>query len=95
MDIVRENDQCLYYVSVTIILMADTKEELDSMTETVETRRTMLTQSLAVLMSFNVQELNDKQGCYYGINQVSKNINIGNRKRLINGNERRLTAEQW
>ena len=119
MDDVRENDQCLYYVSVTIILMADTKEELDSMTETVETigkrnsvtieehylkqreslntalpigvrqvetMRTMLTQSLAVLMPFNVQELNDKQGCYYGINQVSKNINIGNRKKLINGN---------
>ena len=116
---VRENDQCLYYVSVTVILMADTKEELDSMTETVETigkrnsvtieehylkqreslntalpigvrqvetMRTMLTQSLAVLMPFNVQELNDKQGCYYGINQVSKNINIGNRKKLINGN---------
>ena len=119
MDDVRENDQCLYYVSVTVILMADTKEELDSMTETVETigkrnsvtieehylkqreslntalpigvrqvetMRTMLTQSLAVLMPFNVQELNDKQGCYYGINQVSKNINIGNRKKLINGN---------
>lgn len=118
MDDVRENDQCLYYVSVTVILMADTKEELDSMTETVETigkrnsvtieehylkqreslntalpigvrqvetMRTMLTQSLAVLMPFNVQELNDKQGCYYGINQVSKNINIGNRKKLING----------
>lgn len=119
MDDVRENDQCLYYVSVTIILMANTKEELDSMTETVETigkrnsvtieehylkqreslntalpigvrqvetMRTMLTQSLAVLMPFNVQELNDKKGCYYGINQVSKNINIGNRKKLINGN---------
>lgn len=119
MDDVRENDQCLYYVAVTIILMADTKEELDSMTETVETigkrnsvtieehylkqrealntalpigvrqvetMRTMLTQSLAVLMPFNVQELNDGCGCYYGINQVSKNINIGNRKKLINGN---------
>ena len=119
MDDVRENDQCLFYAAVTIILMADTKEELDSMTETVETigkrnsvtieehylkqrealntalpigvrqvetMRTMLTQSLAVLMPFNVQELNDKGGCYYGINQVSKNINIGNRKRLINGN---------
>ena len=119
MDDVRENDQCLFYVAVTIILMADTKEELDSMTETVETigkrnsvtieehylkqrealntalpigvrqvetMRTMLTQSLAVLMPFNVQELNDGSGCYYGINQVSKNINIGNRKKLINGN---------
>ncbi len=119
MDDVRENDQCLYYVAVTTILMAESKEELDSMTETVETigkrnsvtieehylkqrealntalpigvrqvetMRTMLTQSLAVLMPFNVQELNDRSGCYYGINQVSKNINIGNRKRLINGN---------
>ncbi len=119
MDDVRENDQCLFYVAVTIILMADTKEELDSITETVETigkrnsciidthylrqrealntalpigvrqvetMRTMLTQSLAVLMPFNVQELNDIGGNYYGINQVSKNINVGNRKKLINGN---------
>ena len=119
MDDVRENDQCLFYVGVTLILMADTKEGLDSMTKTVETigkrhsvtieehylkqreslntalpigvrqvgtMRTMLTQSLAVLMPFNVQELNDGRGCYYGINQVSKNINIGDRKRLINGN---------
>lgn len=119
MDDVRENDQCLYYVAVTIILMADSKKELESISETVETigkrnsctidvhylkqrealntalpigvrqvetMRTMLTQSVAVLMPFNVQELNDTGGNYYGINQVSKNINIGNRKRLINGN---------
>ncbi|MGN0374517.1 MAG: hypothetical protein ACI4EN_03380 [Butyrivibrio sp.] len=33
----------------------------------VETMRTMLTQSLAVLMSFNVQELNNSGGNYYGI----------------------------
>ena len=119
MDDVRENDQCLFYVAVTIILMAGTKEELDSMTKTVETigkrhsvtieehylkqreslntalpigvrqvetMRTMLTQSLAALMPFSVQELNDRGGNYYGINQVSRNINIGNRKKLINGN---------
>ena len=119
MDDVRENDQCLFYVGVTIILMADSKKELESISETVETigkrnsctidvhylkqrealntalpigvrqvetMRTMLTQSLAVLMPFNVQELNDAGGNYYGINQVSKNINIGNRKKLINGN---------
>ncbi len=119
MDDVRENDQCLFYAAVTIILMTETKEELDSMTKTVETigkrhsvtieehylkqreslntalpigvrqvetMRTMLTQSLAALMPFNVQELNDRGGNYYGINQVSRNINIGNRKKLINGN---------
>jgi type IV secretory pathway VirB4 component len=119
MDDVRENDQCLFYVAVTIILMAISKEELESICDTVqtigkrnsctidvhylkqrealntalpigvrqvETMRTMLTQSLAVLMPFNVQELNDIGGNYYGMNQVSKNINIGNRKKLINGN---------
>ena len=37
-------------------------------------------------MPFNVQELNDSTGNYYGINQISKNVNIGNRKKLINGN---------
>ena len=119
MDDVRENDQCLFYVGVTIILMADTKEELQSITETVqaigkghncvidtlylkqrealntalpigvrqvETMRTMLTNSLVALMPFNVQELNHKSGNYYGINQISRNINIANRKKLLNGN---------
>ncbi|MGN0154186.1 MAG: VirB4-like conjugal transfer ATPase, CD1110 family [Lachnospiraceae bacterium] len=119
MDDVRENDQCLFYVAVTVVIVAETKEQLESVTETVETigkrnsvvidthflkqrealntalpigvrqvetMRTMLTQSLAVLLPFNVQELNDKGGVYYGINQISKNVNIGNRKKLLNGN---------
>ena len=119
MDDVRENDQCLFYTAVTMVIVAESKEELESVTETietigkrnsvtidthylkqrealntalpigvrqVETMRTMLTQSVAVLMPFNVQEMNDKGGNYYGINQISKNINVGNRKKLINGN---------
>ncbi len=119
MDDVRENDQCLFYVAVTIIIMAESKQELESICESVktigkrnsctidthflkqrealntalpigvrqvETMRTLLTQSLAVLMPFNVQELNDGSGNYYGINQISKNVNIGDRKKLINGN---------
>ena len=119
MDDVRENDQCLFYVAVTLIIVVESKEELESVTETVETigkrnsvtidthylkqrealntalpigvrqvetMRTMLTQSVAVLMPFNVQELNAVGGNYYGINQISKNINVGNRKGLINGN---------
>ena len=119
MDDVRENDQCLFYVAVTLIIVAESKAELESVTETVETigkrnsvtidthylkqrealntalpigvrqvetMRTMLTQSVAVLMPFNVQELNAVGGNYYGINQISKNINVGNRKGLINGN---------
>ena len=119
MDDVRENDQCMFYVAVTILLVAESKDELESMTESivtigkrnsvtidthylkqrealntalpigirqVETMRTMLTQSLAVLLPFNVQELNDSGGNYYGINQISKNVNVGNRKKLLNGN---------
>ena len=119
MDDVRENDQCLFYTAVTMVIVAESMEELESITETietigkrnsvtidihylkqrealntalpigvrqVETMRTMLTQSVAALMPFNVQELNDKGGNYYGINQISKNVNIGNRKFLVNGN---------
>lgn len=119
MDDVRENDECLFYVAVTIVLMAESMEELESVTETVEaigkgasvtidthylkqrealntalpigvrqveTMRTLITQSLAILTPFNVQELNDEGGNYYGINQISKNINVGNRKKLLNGN---------
>ena len=95
MNNVRENDESLYYVSVTMIVMADDRDELQSICETVdsiakgagcavdtcmykqreavnttlpigvrqiETMRTMLTQSLAVLMPFNVQELCDRNG---------------------------------
>ena len=119
MDDVRENDQCLFYVAVTIVIVAESMEELEAVTETVETigkrnsvtidthflkqrealntaipigirqvetMRTMLTQSVAVLLPFNVQEMNDKGGIYYGINQISKNVNVGNRKKLLNGN---------
>ena len=119
MNNVRENDESLFFVGVTMVVMADTLEELDSICESIdsiargagcsidicqykqrealntalpigvrqiETMRTMLTQSLAVLMPFNIQELCDKGGIYYGVNQVSKNIIVGNRKKLLNGN---------
>lgn len=119
MDDVGENDQCLFLVAVTVILIADDKEELDSVSETlmmigkscacqiephylqqrealntalpigvrqVETMRSLLTRSLASLVPFHVQELMERDGGYYGINQVSKNIIMGNRKHLVNGN---------
>ena len=118
MDDVRENDQNLFYVGVNLVVMADTKEELDSITETlrnigngrmcqiephyyqqlealntvlpvggrqVETLRTMLTRDIAALLPFHVQELNEKGICY-GINQVSHNLCLANRKNLANGN---------
>jgi ComB4 competence protein len=119
MDDVRDNDQCFFLTAVSILITAENKEKLDSLTETVttigkrngcqiakysllqrealntvlpigirqvENMRGLLTQSLAVLMPFTVQELDYAHGFYYGINQVSKNINMGNRKKLINGN---------
>ena len=118
MDDVRENDQNLFYVGVNLVIMADTKEELERITETlrnmgngrmcqiephyyqqlealntvlpvggrqVSTLRTMLTRDIAALLPFNVQELNEKGICY-GVNQVSHNLCLANRKNLANGN---------
>ena len=52
----------------------------------VETMRTLLTQSLATLMPFNVQELYDENGIYYGINQISQKLILADRTTLINPN---------
>ena len=48
--------------------------------------RTLTTESLAVLMPFRVQEVNDEKGIYYGQNVISKNMIIADRRRLLNGN---------
>ncbi|MFV0362366.1 MAG: VirB4-like conjugal transfer ATPase, CD1110 family [Suipraeoptans sp.] len=52
----------------------------------VEIMRSMFTQPLAVLMPFNVQELYQENGQVYGVNQISRNVLVGNRKELSNGN---------
>lgn len=44
------------------------------------------TKSLVALFPFRVQELMVPGGNWYGINKVSKNLCIGNRKKLTNGN---------
>ena len=46
--------------------------------------RTLTTESTAVLMPYRVQEIQDAGGIYYGINAVSKNLLICNRKKLLN-----------
>lgn len=119
MDDIRDNDQSMFWTSVTIILTAETKDELDKATDTmkniakrrgfqmethflqqrealntalpigvrqVSTMRTLVTRGLAALIPFNVQELSIPGGTYYGSNQLSLNIVVGNRKALINGN---------
>lgn len=52
----------------------------------VKTMRPFFTQSLAAFMPFYVQELEDREGIYYGTNRLSKNIVRADRKKLTNGN---------
>ena len=49
-------------------------------------KRTLTTESTAVFMPFTSQELVDPNGMYYGLNAVSRNLIMLNRKILKNGN---------
>ena len=49
----------------------------------IKALRTLTTESTAVFMPFKAQEIQDKGGISYGINSVSKNPLICDRKRLI------------
>lgn len=119
MDSVRNDDQNMFYVGVTIIVTAETKEELNSIVKRmmafakeknckiephfykqreafntaipigvrqVETLRSLLSKSVTALLPFNIQEMNDSGGIYYGVNKISKNIIICNRKKYLNAN---------
>ena len=52
----------------------------------IDAVRTLTTRSTAILMPFRTQEIQHKKGLYYGINAVSHNLIILNRKTLMNGN---------
>lgn len=112
-------DQRMMLVSVTLVHMAGSKEELDSDTEALmavgrkhlcqvatlryqqsdglhtalpygvrrtDTLRTMTTESTAILMPFNTQEMFASGGVCYGRNIISKNLISIDRKSLLNGN---------
>lgn len=119
-DDIKNRDQHLMFVNVSIVHIADSLEELDSDTETIFAKvrggssqfatlfaqqekglntvlpygtryvdsdmRTLKTESAATFMPFKVQEVRDKYGLYYGVNAVSNNIILCNRKLLQNGN---------
>ena len=53
----------------------------------IDAIRTLTTESLAVFMPFRVQDIYHENGIYYGQNVISKNMIIGDRKQLLNGNE--------
>lgn len=52
----------------------------------IHTLRTLNTGSVSALNPFSVQEIRDKGGIYYGVNAISRNMIICNRKSLLNGN---------
>lgn len=52
----------------------------------IDTMRSLTTDSLSVFAPFNVQEIQEEGGYCYGVNEVTKNLIIGNRKKLKNGN---------
>ena len=117
LDDLSTRDQRMIFANVTIVHMADTLEQLNADTETlqaigleqacqfsvlryqqedglntalpyglrrIKTTRTLTTESTAVLMPFRVQEIQDAGGIYYGVNAVSRNLLICNRKKLLN-----------
>lgn len=55
-------------------------------TNKILARRTLTTESLAVFMPFKVQEIQHKGGVCQGVNVISKNLIVVNRKELLNGN---------
>ncbi len=48
--------------------------------------RTLTTEATAVFIPFATQEIRDKNGIYYGINYISKNLIIADRQILMNSN---------
>lgn len=49
-------------------------------------QRTFLTESASALQPFNVQDMDDDGGQYYGANPISNNLIFVDRKKLTNGN---------
>lgn len=52
----------------------------------ISSMRTMLTRGLTVLVPFNVQEILNPGGIFYGVNPISGNLIVGLRSKQANGN---------
>ncbi len=52
----------------------------------IESMRTMVTSNVAAVVPFSSQEIVEPGGIFYGINRVSRNIIVGDRTKLVNGN---------
>ena len=123
LDDLTTRDQRMMFAVLTIVLTADSKEQLDSDTETlfsigrknlcqfatlkyqqmeglntalpygvrkIDALRTLTTESAAVFIPFRVQEVSDRGGVYYGVNAISRNMIICDKRNLLNPNGFRL-----
>lgn len=119
LDDLTTRDQRMMFVTLTVMHIADTLEQLNNDTETlfsigrkhlcnfsvlkeqqedgmntvlpygllrIKATRTLTTESTAVLSPYKTQEIIDEGGLYYGINAISHNLLMCNRKLLLNGN---------
>jgi hypothetical protein len=119
LDDLTTRDQRMLFALVTLVHLADTREQLDSDTETlqsvarkhlcqlstlnwqqadglttalplglrrIDALRTLTTESLAVLMPFQAQEIHHRNGIYYGQNVISRNLILADRRELLNAN---------
>ncbi len=117
LDDIVNRDQRMMFAVVTLVHVADTKEQLNSDTEAllsvarkhlcqlatmryqqmdalntalpiglrkIDTMRTLITESLAVLMPFKVQEIQEPGGIYFGENAISHNLILCNLANLLN-----------
>lgn len=53
---------------------------------TIEVKRTFTTTDMAIFIPFTTKELYTNKGQYYGVNSLSNNVIVENRKRLVNPN---------
>jgi hypothetical protein len=56
----------------------------------IDALRTLTTESAAVFVPFRVQEVSDPGGVYYGINAISRNMIVCDKRNLLNANAFRL-----
>ncbi|MCL1896728.1 MAG: ATP-binding protein [Clostridiales bacterium] len=56
----------------------------------IDALRTLTTESVAVFIPFRVQEVSDSGGVYYGVNAISRNMILCDKRNLLNGSGFRL-----
>ncbi|MCC2194221.1 helicase HerA domain-containing protein [Gemmiger formicilis] len=82
----RANDGLDAYRVERNRLMKAYAKEIGNGLRRIASVRTMLTKGLCALVPFNVQEVMDAGGMFYGVNAVSGNLIVGLRSELPNGN---------